>query len=254
MPQASFNPPWFVRKDLDGFFGLMIDNLIQLILIVSLCRELIHLPDELHFWQDSSRRGDFDSGRQLFLRLAGAPTGARNGTRRRDRAALRHQHGQPLRFCFFYHVADRSRDQRSGLGLESRTGRLFFEWRDRNLRCLYRRERAPRHAARGVALRIVRHRDYFHRHGFYLQDFRPAAGSAGADGVDLRRLLLPSKIAARFARRHGGHRHRHFARLDAGYDERPVRLRPAIRSRCRFFRAARFGKRSRIRRFSIISR
>ncbi|MBI2347704.1 MAG: NCS2 family permease [Deltaproteobacteria bacterium] len=44
-----FRPPWFVRKDLDGFFGLMIDNLIQLILIVSLCRELIHLPDSYIF-------------------------------------------------------------------------------------------------------------------------------------------------------------------------------------------------------------
>lgn len=43
------SPPWFVRKDLDGFFGLMIDNLIQLILIVSLCRELIHLPDSYIF-------------------------------------------------------------------------------------------------------------------------------------------------------------------------------------------------------------
>jgi AGZA family xanthine/uracil permease-like MFS transporter len=43
------SPPWFVRKDLDGFFGLMIDNLIQLILIVSLCRELIHLPDPYIF-------------------------------------------------------------------------------------------------------------------------------------------------------------------------------------------------------------
>lgn len=49
MPQPSFHPPWFVRKDLDGFFGLMIDNLIQLILIVSLCRELIHLPDSFIF-------------------------------------------------------------------------------------------------------------------------------------------------------------------------------------------------------------
>ncbi len=49
MPQPHFNPAWFVRKDLDGFFGLMIDNLIQLILIVSLCRELIHLPDEYIF-------------------------------------------------------------------------------------------------------------------------------------------------------------------------------------------------------------
>jgi adenine/guanine/hypoxanthine permease len=49
MSQAFFNPPWFVRKDLDGFFGLMIDNLIQLILIVTLCRELIRLPDEYIF-------------------------------------------------------------------------------------------------------------------------------------------------------------------------------------------------------------
>src|SRR5918912_1160989 len=49
MAQTSFHPPLFVRKDLDGFFGLMIDNLIQLILIVSLCRELIHLPDSFIF-------------------------------------------------------------------------------------------------------------------------------------------------------------------------------------------------------------
>ncbi|HEY7714647.1 MAG TPA: NCS2 family permease [Candidatus Binatia bacterium] len=49
MSQTSFNPPWFVRKDLDGFFGLMIDNVIQLILIVVLCRELIRLPDEYIF-------------------------------------------------------------------------------------------------------------------------------------------------------------------------------------------------------------
>ncbi len=45
----SSSYPWFVRKDLDGFFGLMIDNLIQLILIVSLCRGLIHLPDAFIF-------------------------------------------------------------------------------------------------------------------------------------------------------------------------------------------------------------
>ena len=49
MSPHSFQPAWFVRKDLDGFFGLMIDNLIQLILIVGLCRELIHLPDSFIF-------------------------------------------------------------------------------------------------------------------------------------------------------------------------------------------------------------
>ena len=49
MSPSSFAPTWFVRKDLDGFFGLMIDNLIQLILIVSFCRELIHIPDAYIF-------------------------------------------------------------------------------------------------------------------------------------------------------------------------------------------------------------
>ncbi|HWP60042.1 MAG TPA: hypothetical protein VNL14_19270 [Candidatus Acidoferrales bacterium] len=49
MPSSPY--PWFVRNDLDGFFGLMIDNLIQLILIVSLCRELLHMPDALIFRQ-----------------------------------------------------------------------------------------------------------------------------------------------------------------------------------------------------------
>lgn len=46
---VNFSYPWFVRKDLDGFFGLMIDNLVQLILIITLCRELIHMPDSFIF-------------------------------------------------------------------------------------------------------------------------------------------------------------------------------------------------------------
>ncbi len=42
------NYPLFARKDIDGFFGLAIDNLV-LILIVSLCRVLCGMPDELIF-------------------------------------------------------------------------------------------------------------------------------------------------------------------------------------------------------------
>lgn len=49
MSQTPVRFPWLVRKDIDGFFGLMIDNLIQLILIVTFCRELIRLPDEYTF-------------------------------------------------------------------------------------------------------------------------------------------------------------------------------------------------------------
>jgi AGZA family xanthine/uracil permease-like MFS transporter len=49
MEPVSTKYRWFTRNDLDGFFGLMIDNLIQLILIVTLCRELVHIPDSLIF-------------------------------------------------------------------------------------------------------------------------------------------------------------------------------------------------------------
>ena len=34
------NYPYFVRRDFDGFFGLFIDNLIQLLLILTLCSSL----------------------------------------------------------------------------------------------------------------------------------------------------------------------------------------------------------------------
>lgn len=45
----SSRPAWFVRGDLDGFFGLMVDNLVQVLLIVALCREVLHFPDALVF-------------------------------------------------------------------------------------------------------------------------------------------------------------------------------------------------------------
>ena len=35
MSQGSY--PLFVKRDLDGFFGLFVDNLVQLLLIVQLC-------------------------------------------------------------------------------------------------------------------------------------------------------------------------------------------------------------------------
>lgn len=36
-PSSSRQPPWFVRGDIDGFFGLALDNLIQILLLISLC-------------------------------------------------------------------------------------------------------------------------------------------------------------------------------------------------------------------------
>jgi AGZA family xanthine/uracil permease-like MFS transporter len=41
------SPPWFVRSDIDGFFGLFIDNLLQLMLIAVLCKVICGFPAEL---------------------------------------------------------------------------------------------------------------------------------------------------------------------------------------------------------------
>jgi AGZA family xanthine/uracil permease-like MFS transporter len=38
---------WFVRADIDGFFGLALDNLVQLLVIVGLCRQVLGFSDEL---------------------------------------------------------------------------------------------------------------------------------------------------------------------------------------------------------------
>ena len=38
---------WLDRGDIDGFFGLALDNLVQLILIDSLCRFVLGFPVEL---------------------------------------------------------------------------------------------------------------------------------------------------------------------------------------------------------------
>ena len=37
-------PRWFVRTDIDGFFGLALDNFIQILLIVSLCQGVLGFP------------------------------------------------------------------------------------------------------------------------------------------------------------------------------------------------------------------
>jgi len=42
-------PRWFVRGDIDGFFGLAIDNLVQLLVILALCRGVLGFGDELLF-------------------------------------------------------------------------------------------------------------------------------------------------------------------------------------------------------------
>src|SRR5512142_559802 len=47
-PAAPARPmPWLVRGDLDGFFGLALDNLVQLLLVDALCRLVLGFPAAL---------------------------------------------------------------------------------------------------------------------------------------------------------------------------------------------------------------
>src|SRR5450755_1749181 len=40
---------WFVRSDVDGFFGLALDNLVQLLVLTALCRGVLGFSDALVF-------------------------------------------------------------------------------------------------------------------------------------------------------------------------------------------------------------
>lgn len=44
---ANARPSWFVRKDIDGFFGLAIDNIVQILLIVGLCQGVLGFNTDL---------------------------------------------------------------------------------------------------------------------------------------------------------------------------------------------------------------
>lgn len=46
-PDKHRDMRWFVRGDIDGFFGLALDNLVQLLLIDALCRFVLGFPNEL---------------------------------------------------------------------------------------------------------------------------------------------------------------------------------------------------------------
>ena len=47
MSEKPFRYPVWVRGDLDGFFGLMVDNLVQVLLIIALCTHIAGLPAAL---------------------------------------------------------------------------------------------------------------------------------------------------------------------------------------------------------------
>jgi AGZA family xanthine/uracil permease-like MFS transporter len=49
MEERPLRYPWIVKRDIDGFFGLAIDNLIQFLLIATLCPVIAGIPSQFVF-------------------------------------------------------------------------------------------------------------------------------------------------------------------------------------------------------------
>ena len=64
---------WWHKGDLDGFFGLFVDNLIQLILIVVLCGAILHMPGEMIYGYEDNLKAIAPT-RQLAIVNANDPT------------------------------------------------------------------------------------------------------------------------------------------------------------------------------------
>jgi AGZA family xanthine/uracil permease-like MFS transporter len=80
---------WLVRGDVDGFFGLALDNLVQLLLIDALCRSVLGMPPDLLYGRILPGAAVSLLVGNLFYAWQATP---RDRPRRRLRAALRDQH------------------------------------------------------------------------------------------------------------------------------------------------------------------
>ena len=233
-----------VRGDVDGFFGLALDNLVQLLLIDALCRARARLPDRAGLRPHPAGRRGVAAGRQPLLRLAGAAAGARDRAHRRLRAALRHQHRLALRLRLPGHAAGEARGARrpapptrraspgrpgsspaSAPGSSSSAARFVAE----------RIRRATPRAAllstlAGIALTFI-------SIGFLFRTFaRPVVGLTTL-GDRAAGLLRPRALPRRPARRAGGRRARHRCSPGSPASRRsaraPTRRRRLLSCRCR---------------------
>ena len=107
---------WIVRGDIDGFFGLALDNLVQLLLIDALCRGVLGFPADLVYGRILPGAAVSILVGNVSYAYAGQATGRAHRPHRRLRAALRHQHRVALRARLPGHAAGQDAGDRSGRG------------------------------------------------------------------------------------------------------------------------------------------
>ena len=107
---------WIVRGDIDGFFGLALDNLVQLLLIDTLCRGVLGFPPELVYGRVLPAAAISILVGNVAYAIQARRLAERTGRTRRLRAALRHQHGLALRARVSDHAAGQGARRADGRG------------------------------------------------------------------------------------------------------------------------------------------
>ena len=115
-----YSMPWIVRGDIDGFFGLAVDNLVQLLLIDALCRGVLGLPSRARLRPVLPGAAISILVGNLAYALAGRAAGGADRPHRRVRAALRHQHGVALRARVPRHAAGEGAGRAPGRPIPAR--------------------------------------------------------------------------------------------------------------------------------------
>ena len=90
---------WMVRGDVDGFFGLALDNLVQFLLIDALCRGVLGFPAELVYGRILPGAALSLVVGNLYYSWQAMRLAEGHGTDRRLRPALWDQHGLAIRLC-----------------------------------------------------------------------------------------------------------------------------------------------------------
>ena len=159
---------WIVRGDIDGFFGLALDNLVQLLLIDTLCRGVLGFPAELVYGRVLPAAAISILVGNIAYALQARRLAARTG--RRDVCALPYGINTVSLFAHVFLVmlpakALARAGRRRGSGARRVAGGPARHVRLRgssSWRRVRRRARAQGDAARGAALDARRHRARLH--------------------------------------------------------------------------------------------
>src|SRR5262249_46801830 len=211
---------WFSRGDVDGFFGLALDNLVQLLLIASLWKFVLRMNDELLYARVLPGVAVSLLVGNLFYAWQAMRLGRATG--RDDVCALPYGINTVSLFAhvFLVMLPAKLAAQAAGAADPARVA-----WQAGLVACFgsgaialpggtLLRAHPELHPARSVALHAGGHRADLHRHRLPVPRLRPAHHRARHAGHRAPGLLRPGPLPRRPPRRVRGHRSRHRVRLD----------------------------------------